>query len=80
MTPSTIRALRQKLKLSPEEFAAALGFTGDDRRITVWRWETGKQKPSAQTVTLIKQLSQRLHSADQKLRQRNPRKGQTLPL
>jgi DNA-binding transcriptional regulator YiaG len=43
--------------LSPEDFASALGFSGDDARITVWRWETGRRKPSAQTVVLMKQLA-----------------------
>jgi DNA-binding transcriptional regulator YiaG len=53
MTPRQIRALRRKLSLTPEEFAAALGFTGEDRRITVWRWEMGRRKPSAQTIALM---------------------------
>lgn len=56
MTPSQIRALRRGLRLSPEDFAAALGFTGDHARITVWRWETGKRKPSAQAIALMKQM------------------------
>jgi DNA-binding transcriptional regulator YiaG len=56
LTPSQIRARRKRLGLSPERFAAALGFAADHARITVWRWETGKRKPSAQTVALIKQL------------------------
>jgi DNA-binding transcriptional regulator YiaG len=56
LTPSQIRALRRNLKLLPEEFADQLGFAGDNRRITVWRWETGKRKPSEQTVMLMKRL------------------------
>jgi DNA-binding transcriptional regulator YiaG len=56
MTPSQIRALRKRLKLSPAAFAAALGFIGAHARITVWRWETGERRPSGQTVTLIKLL------------------------
>jgi DNA-binding transcriptional regulator YiaG len=56
MTPSQVRRLRKRLGLSPEDFAAALGFSGDHVRITVWRWETGKRKPSAQTVALMKLL------------------------
>lgn len=56
MTSSKIRDMRRKLKLSPEDFAAELGFTGEDRRITVWRWENGKRKPSAQTIALMKLL------------------------
>jgi DNA-binding transcriptional regulator YiaG len=59
MTPTAIRKLRKKLKLSPEDFAARLGFTGKNRRITVWRWESGERKPSAQTIVLIGQLSRK---------------------
>jgi hypothetical protein len=33
------------------------GFTRDYARITVWRWESGKRKPSAQTAALMKQLA-----------------------
>jgi DNA-binding transcriptional regulator YiaG len=60
MTPSQIRALRKRLGLAPDGFASALGFTGKSVRITVWRWETGKRKPSAQTITLMKQLANKL--------------------
>ncbi|MGA2882568.1 MAG: helix-turn-helix domain-containing protein [Bryobacteraceae bacterium] len=59
MTPPQIRALRKRLRLSAEDFATALGFTGDHARITVWRWETGRRKPSAQTIALMKQLAAR---------------------
>jgi DNA-binding transcriptional regulator YiaG len=54
--PAQIRSLRKKLRLSPEDFASRLGFTGKDRRITVWRWENGKREPSKQTVLLMKAL------------------------
>jgi DNA-binding transcriptional regulator YiaG len=56
MTPTQIRALRKKLVLSPEDFATALGFTGKGRRITVWRWETGRRRPSPQTLLLMEAL------------------------
>jgi DNA-binding transcriptional regulator YiaG len=57
MTPGKIRSLRKRLRLSPEEFAAALGFTISHARITVWRWEAGRRKPSAQTIALMKGLT-----------------------
>jgi DNA-binding transcriptional regulator YiaG len=57
MTPSQIHALRKRLKLSPGDFAERLGFTGPHARITVWRWECGKRKPSEQTIMLIKQVA-----------------------
>ena len=56
MTPSRIRSGRKRLGLSCSEFAQALGFTGKQKHITVWRWETGNRVPSPQTVTLIKLL------------------------
>jgi DNA-binding transcriptional regulator YiaG len=43
--------------MSCSDFAEALGFTGKQKRITVWRWETGRRKPTEQTVALMKQLS-----------------------
>ena len=55
LTGSQIRTLN-RLGLSPDELAAAFGFTGDHARITVWRWETGKRKPSVQTIALMKLL------------------------
>jgi DNA-binding transcriptional regulator YiaG len=57
VTPSQIRGLRGKLKLSPDEFAEELRFTGEDTRITVWRWESGKRTPSDQTLILMQQLA-----------------------
>lgn len=60
MTPAQIKSLRKRLRLSPEDFAAALGFSGDHARITVWRWEAGRRKPTAQTVALMRQLIERL--------------------
>jgi DNA-binding transcriptional regulator YiaG len=56
MTPSQIRNARVRLGLSASDFAAALGFTGKSKHITVWRWEAGKRKPSAQTIALMKLL------------------------
>ncbi len=66
MTPAQIKSLRKRLGLSPECFVAALGFTRDHARITVWRWETGKRKPSAQTVTLMSLLSGELVKSSRK--------------
>jgi DNA-binding transcriptional regulator YiaG len=56
MTPSQIRALRRKLKLSREKFGAGLGFADKSAPITVWRWETGRRKPSAQTLMVMSRL------------------------
>jgi DNA-binding transcriptional regulator YiaG len=56
MTTTQIRTLRKRLKLSPEDFASSLSFTGKGRRITVWRWENGRRRPSPQTVLLMKAL------------------------
>jgi DNA-binding transcriptional regulator YiaG len=62
MTPAKLRAARKRLGLSRDEFALRLGFTGDDRRRTVSRWESGERKPSPQTITLIQQLLTRHRS------------------
>jgi DNA-binding transcriptional regulator YiaG len=59
MTPPQIRCARKRLGMSGREFAAALGFRGKSKHITVWRWESGNRKPSAQTIALIKQLKNR---------------------
>jgi DNA-binding transcriptional regulator YiaG len=56
MTPK-IRTLRKKLNLSPEDFATTLGFAGRDRRITVWRWESGRRRPSDQTIMLMRNIA-----------------------
>ena len=59
MNPSQIRALRERLKLSPDEFAGKIGFTGKNRRISVWRWESGHRKPSKQAIILMRELASR---------------------
>jgi DNA-binding transcriptional regulator YiaG len=56
MTPREIRDLRHALGMSVDKFAGELGFTGKNRAVTVYRWETGTRKPSAQTILLMKQL------------------------
>jgi DNA-binding transcriptional regulator YiaG len=37
----------------------ALGYAEKSARITVWRWETGRTKPSDQTIMLMQQLRER---------------------
>jgi len=54
--PIIIRDIRKRLDLSADKFAEALGFTGKNRAITVYRWETGKRKPSPQAMQLMKAL------------------------
>lgn len=56
MTPAAIRTARKRLKMSYRDFAHALGFTGKQSHISVWRWEAGKRVPSEQTIRLIKML------------------------
>lgn len=57
MTPSQIRAFRKKLKLSRTSFGVALRYAEKSARITVWRWEMGRRRPSEQTIMLMKQLA-----------------------
>jgi DNA-binding transcriptional regulator YiaG len=61
MTAAEIRSARKRLGMSLREFATALKFTGKSRNITAYRWELPEsspsfRRPSAQTITLIKQL------------------------
>ena len=56
MTPAEIRTLRKRLKLSTDQFAAALGFTGKNRAANIWRWETKKRNPSPQSIKLMKAM------------------------
>jgi transcriptional regulator with XRE-family HTH domain len=42
MTGADLRAIRQKLGLTPDEFGRALGYRGPSARVTVHQLETGK--------------------------------------
>ncbi len=57
-TPTQIKNLRKKLKMTGSEFARALAFTGKNAKITVFRWESGLRTPSPQTIELMKQLNE----------------------
>lgn len=57
MTPTHIRGLRKKMKLSPTDFGVALGLAEKSARITVWRREAEKRKPSAQSILLMRQIA-----------------------
>jgi DNA-binding transcriptional regulator YiaG len=54
--PAQIRALRRRLGDSPEAFVVRFGYMPSNGRITVWRWETGRTKPSPQTIMLMKAI------------------------
>jgi DNA-binding transcriptional regulator YiaG len=62
LNPPGIRSLRRKLKLSPEEFPAALGFTGKNWRIRVWQWESSNRSPSSHAIILMRELAVRFRS------------------
>jgi len=49
ITATTVKELRKSLNLSREDFAASLGTTGQ----TIYRWESGKHKPSKMAKILI---------------------------
>lgn len=49
MKPSTIRALRQKAKMSQATFASALNVTTS----LVSQWERGEKKPSGPSLKLL---------------------------
>ena len=59
MTSKAILRLREKLEMSQEDLAQALGVQG---RLTVYRWETGSREPSEiirRLVLLLNDLSER---------------------
>ena len=43
MTPLQIRALRQKLKLSPTNFGVKIGYAEQSAGISVWKLETASE-------------------------------------
>ena len=53
--PGHVRALREALRLSRDVFAAKIGVSGQ----TVFRWETGKSKPSRWALSRIEALRKR---------------------
>jgi len=48
-----VREIRDRLKLSREKFARLLGVSF----FTVYRWETGKAKPSSLAEIRLKEIS-----------------------
>ena len=59
MAGKAILQLREKLGLSQEDLAQALGVQG---RLTVYRWETGSRKPSEiirRLILLLNDLPER---------------------
>lgn len=56
MTPSQIRSLRKRLRLSGDAFAESLGLTGRHRGLLVYKWEAGTKKPGPQSTLLMRQL------------------------
>jgi DNA-binding transcriptional regulator YiaG len=54
VTPTQIRTLRLALKLSPDAFAAKFGYVGSQSGSnTVYRWETGRRKPSTPVMKML---------------------------
>lgn len=52
MTPSEIRSLRERLKLSREEFASSLGVS----KWTVRSWELGERNPRDIAIKVMKEV------------------------
>ena len=50
MKPSDIKALRERLGMAQEQFAAFLGFS----RPTITRWENGTLTPTPQHAELVR--------------------------
>lgn len=56
MTPSEILELCQSLKLTRQQFAAALGFKSKNAYELVRRWEIGDRYPSRRTIVKMEKL------------------------
>ncbi len=52
MNPDEIKKIRDKTKLTQEQFASIMGITSG----TVNRWENGKAKPSRLAIARLQQL------------------------
>jgi DNA-binding transcriptional regulator YiaG len=58
MTPAQNRKLRLALKLSPDAFARQFGYVGKQSGSnTVYRWETGRRKPSAPVMKMLERMA-----------------------
>jgi putative transcriptional regulator len=53
-TPRRVHKLRQRLKLSQQDFGDRVGV----RQATVSDWETGKTKPTGPSVKLLDMLNE----------------------
>jgi transcriptional regulator with XRE-family HTH domain len=52
MSPGALRAARKRMRMSQDQFAAALGFMGRTRFQTIWRYESGRSPiPKAVEIT-----------------------------
>lgn len=56
MTPTKIRTLRKSIGLSADAFAERIGLDGENRQLTVYRWEKGIRKPSGPAIKLMEML------------------------
>lgn len=57
MTPKKIKAIRTELNLSQEGFAELLSVS----KLTVTRWETGKNKPQRDRIDRMRALLTEMH-------------------
>ncbi len=53
LTPTAIKAIREKLSLSQNQFGSLLNTTAS----TISRWESGEAKPEGPTAALLKALA-----------------------
>lgn len=56
MTPTEIRDIRQRLGLTQQQFAEALGYEGPNANRLVRRWELGERTPNKRLQNLIRAL------------------------
>ena len=59
-TAARIKSLRNSLRMTQQEFGAALGLAGKNRKVTVFRYEDGQRQPSEQTCFMLERLGKNL--------------------
>lgn len=59
MTPADVRALRERLGLTPAQFARLLGVHPS----TVSRWESGRRYPTGGAIPAMRRLQRRQEGA-----------------
>ena len=55
--PTQIRKLRKRLRLTLDQMADELGYTGAYRWTSAWRLEAGQRKPSGPVMKMLERMA-----------------------